>query len=488
MESPERERADTVNENETQPSNRAKAHLTPDERAAKGKSARALVPRSSQAILDLPGDRPDPIDLLESQAATRVPELVPLRYGRMLASSFTFFRGAALIMAADLATTPDSGLSVQACGDAHLSNFGAFASPERALVFDINDFDETAPGPWEWDLKRLVASLEIAGRSNGHTEAECRQAALAGANAYRRTMNNFARMRTLDVWYARLDLTTQMAIIKESLSAKRARRADKNLKKAQTRDSLQALARFTEIVDGRPRIVSDPPVIVRIEDVVRAYDQAPEDVEEEVRKIIRGYRHTLPSDRQGLLEQFDYMDAARKVVGVGSVGTRAWMVLLMGRDAGDPLFLQVKEAQESVLEPYTRRSRYHNAGHRVVAGQRLMQSASDIFLGWHRFEGIDGVERDYYVRQLRDWKGSAEVDRFEPEALAVYAQMCAWALAKAHARTGDRIAIASYLGKSDRLDRALADFASAYADQNEKDYQALRDAVASGRITALTGI
>ena len=460
-------------------------HLTPSERAAAGKAARAQVPRSSHAMFDPPSGRPDPVDLLESQAASRVPELVPLRYGRMLVSPFTFYRGAALLMASDLAATPHSGLWVQACGDAHLSNFGAFGSPERKLVFDINDFDETNPGPWEWDVKRLVTSLEVAGRSNGFTDVERRAVLLAGVEAYRTTMARFAAMSNLDVWYASLDITDHVERLKKTAGAKAVKRGEKTLAKARTRDSMQALEKFTEVVDGRRRIISDPPLIVRIDDLVAGTRLDGAAIEDEVRSILRGYRQTLQTDRRHLLEEFDYVDLARKVVGVGSVGTRAWMALLQGRDGGDPLFLQVKEAQASVLEAYTGRSEYKNAGERVVAGQRLMQSSTDIFLGWHRIEGLDGVERDFYLRQLRDWKGSAEVDLMSPEVLTEYAKLCAWTLAKAHARSGHRIAIAAYLGESRSFDYAVADFSSAYADQNERDYAALQAAAADGRITVM---
>jgi uncharacterized protein (DUF2252 family) len=462
-------------------------HPTPAERAAAGKAARALVPRSTQASFDPPADRQDPVDLLESQAATRVPQLVPIRYGRMLVSPFTFYRGAALVMASDLATTPDSGLRVQACGDAHLSNFGAFGSPERDLVFDINDFDETNPGPWEWDVKRLLTSLEVAGRSNGFTDVERRNVVLEGAKAYRTSMASLAGMRNLDVWYLHMDLDAAMAAMKDSVDRKLQKKAEKNAAKARTRDSLQALEKFTQVVDGRLQIVSQPPLIVRIEDLVEGSVYAGTNIEDEIRSVVRGYRRTLQTDRRILLEQYEYVDTALKVVGVGSVGTRAWMALFLGRDGDDPLFLQVKEAQTSVLEEYTGRSEYKNSGQRVVAGQRLMQSSSDIFLGWHRIKGLDGVDRDFYLRQLRDWKGSAEVDTMVPTTMEIYARMCASTLAKAHARSGDRIAIASYLGSGSTFDRAVADFAVAYADQNERDYAALKEAVASGRITAQSG-
>lgn len=470
------------------PRQRKALHLTPAERVAVGKAARAQVPRSSHAVFAPGENRPDPVALLEAQAATRVPELVPIRYGRMLVSPFTFYRGAALIMASDLATTPTSGLRVQACGDAHLSNFGVFASPERDLVFDINDFDETTPGPWEWDVKRLLASLEVAGRSHGYTAAERRGVLLAGAKQYRTAMAKFAAMRNLDLWYAHVNLDDMMRMLRRGNDTRTAKRAEKNAAKARTRDSMQALEKFTEIIDGRRRIVSQPPLIVRLDDLAAGSVYDGRDLEEEMRSLVRGYRSSLQTDRRHLLEEFEFVDAARKVVGVGSVGTRAWMALFVGRDGGDPLFLQVKEAQSSVLEAYTGVSQYTNAGERVVAGQRLMQSSSDIFLGWHRIKGLDGVERDFYLRQLRDWKGSADVDHMLPATLSTYARLCAWTLAKAHARSGDRIAIAAYLGSSEVFDHAVADFAATYADQNEKDYAALQEAAATGRVSAAPGL
>jgi uncharacterized protein (DUF2252 family) len=463
------------------------AHLTTAERVAIGKAARAQTPRSSHAAFDVPSTRADPVALLESQSVSRVAELVPLRYGRMLVSPFTFFRGAALVMAADLATSPQSGLKVQACGDAHLSNFGAFGSPERSLVFDINDFDETTPGPWEWDVKRLAASLEVAGRSRSFTTKERRAIVLACSRVYRHTMAEFAAMRTLDVWYARFDIGDRLQSLARGVDVKSARRAQRNMAKARTRDSMQALAKFTEVVDGQRRIISAPPVIVPIDDLIarRGFDGA--DTDAVIRQMIAGFRSTLQSDRRHLLEQYEFVDMARKVVGVGSVGTRAWMALFLGRDDGDPLFLQIKEAQPSVLENYVGPSQYANSGERVVAGQRLMQSASDIFLGWQRIPGLDGVERDFYIRQLRDWKGSADVEAMSPLALKTYAQMCAWTLAKAHARSGDRVAISAYLGRSDVFDQAIAEFSASYADQNERDYDRLRAAVEDGRVKAQVG-
>ncbi len=462
---------------------------TPEEREARGRAARKRVPRSSQAQFDPPADRPDPVALLEQQAESRVPELVPIRYGRMMESAFPFYRGAALIMASDLSKTPDSGLVVQACGDAHLANFGGFASPERSLIFDINDFDETNPGPWEWDLKRLVTSLEVAGRSREFDDATRRSILLAATRQYRTSIANFAGMTNLEIWYSKIDVETiAAAFAQQGHEAKLEKRARKSVAKAQTKDSMQAFRKFTSVVDGERRIISDPPLIVGVRDMAAHSQLDTKQIWDLLEGVLTRYRGTLETDRRHLLDQFRLVDVARKVVGVGSVGTRAWMVLLLGRDNDDPLFLQVKEAQASVLEEFTEPSAYDNSGQRVVAGQRLMQSASDIFLGWDRIKGIDGLERDFYVRQLRDWKGSAEVDSMPPEGLTAYGRMCAYTLAKAHARSGDPIAIASYCGNSDTLDRAIADFAVAYANQNELDHQALVDAVASGKVTAQRGI
>jgi uncharacterized protein (DUF2252 family) len=455
-----------------------------DERAARGKAARLAAPRRDHGRWEPAADRPDPITLLEEQASTRVPELVPIRYGRMMVSPFTFYRGAALIMASDLAATPRSGLTAQLCGDAHLSNFGIFASPERQLMFDINDFDETLPGPWEWDVKRLAASFEIGGRDRGFAPADRRAIVAAGVAEYRVRMHQLAAARNLDVWYAHIDVDELFKLLKGSATAKERAKAKMTVAKARTRDSMQAFAKLTHEVDGQRRIIADPPLITPIEDL--AGDEGL--IEPMLRSLIESYRGTLETDRRALLDDFDYIHAARKVVGVGSVGTRAWILLLQGRDGQDPLFLQAKEAQESVLERFVGTSQYANSGQRAVAGQRLMQAASDIFLGWQRATGLDGEVRDFYVRQLRDWKGSAEVDTMSSSAMTIYSRICGATLARAHARSGDRIAIASYLGASDAFDRAITDFASAYGDQNDRDYRALVDAVKSGRLVAQTGL
>ncbi len=458
-------------------------HLSVAERVVRGRAARADVPRSSHAEFGPTPHRLDPVALLESQAASRVPELVPIRYGRMLVSPFTFYRGAALIMAADLAASPHSGLRAQLCGDAHLSNFGVFASPERRLVFDLNDFDETLPGPWEWDVKRLAASFEVAGRENGYSAKERRTIVLTTVAGYRTAMRGFAGMGALDVWYSRLDTDDLLAELKTRMAA----RAEQTLAKARTRDSMTSFAKLTRLVDGEPQIVSDAPLIERLEELAPGREGEP--IKESLHALLRIYRQSLETDRRVLVEQFRLVDFARKVVGVGSVGTRAWIALMLGRDEQDPLFLQFKEAQPSVLEEYTARSEFSNHGHRVVAGQRLMQATSDIFLGWvHVASGIDGQARDFYGRQLKDWKGSFEADRALPKGMAAYGRVCGWTLARAHARSGDRIAIGAYLGSSDTFDRAIADFSNAYADQNERDYNALKKAVADGQVEARTGL
>jgi uncharacterized protein (DUF2252 family) len=472
-------------------------HLSVDERRAKGGQARDHTPPSSHTGWAPATDRPDPVGLLEEQNRTREPDLVPVRHGRMLVSPFTFYRGAATIMAADLDGTPTAGLQVQLCGDAHLSNFGAFASPERRLLFDLNDFDETLPGPFEYDVKRLAASFTVAGRNNGFGKADTRAATQASVAAYREAMATFATMGTLAIWYAHLDedqlqrgVQSATAEVKKASkkTAKAVKQVGKNVRKgaakARTRDSLQALSKLGERVDGQYRIVSQPPIVVPARELAATYGLSPEEIERVIRVQFRGYRATLQDDRRRLLERFQLVDMARKVVGVGSVGTRAFIVLLQGRDQQDPLFLQVKEATRSVLEGPLPKSRYKQPGERVVSGQRMMQAASDIFLGWTK--GMQD-NRYFYWRQLRDMKASAEVETMTPVALALYARICGWTLARAHARSGDPIAIAAYMGEDDQFDRSILDFAKRYADQNELDYKAFADAIRSGRLDALEG-
>jgi uncharacterized protein (DUF2252 family) len=486
------------------------SHPSIDERRAAGKQTRERTPPSSHAGWRPAADRPDPVALLEAQDLTREPDLVPVRHGRMMVSPFTFYRGAATIMAADLNRTPVAGLDAQLCGDAHLSNFGVFASPERRLLFDLNDFDETLPGPFEYDVKRMAASFMIAARNNGFSKADARAATQRSVAAYREAMAGFALMPTMDVWYAHLDEDELMAAIrstvaqtkKQATGAKKGKkakrdggqeklaklaekRAEKNAAKAHTRDSLQALSKLGELVDGQYRIVSQPPVIVPARDLAATYGLSPDEVMPVIRDQFRAYRATLQDDRRRLLERFEIVDAARKVVGVGSVGTRAFIVLLQGRDAQDPLFLQIKEATASVLEDYLPKSRYQQHGARVVHGQRMMQAASDIYLGWTK--GLD-VKRHYYWRQLRDMKGSVLVEAMTPLGLTFYAGICGWTLARAHARSGDPVAIAACLGGSDAFDRSITDFSERYADQNERDYQEFVAAVRSGRLEALEGV
>jgi uncharacterized protein (DUF2252 family) len=461
-------------------------HLSVAERVARGKAARAEVPRSSHAIFEPMPSRADPVALLERQATTRVPELVPIRYGRMLVSPFTFYRGAAMIMAHDLGPTPRSGLTVQCCGDAHLSNFGVFASPERRLVFDVNDFDETLPGPWEWDVKRLAVSMLIAARDNGYRAKDEERIVLDTVARYRTAMAEFAGMSDLDVWYSRLEIESMIQELAPQFKEKIVQRAEKELAKARTKDSMTAFSKLTRSVDGEVRIVDQSPLIVPIEQLVPGEER--DEMFDALHQLMRGYRQTLEFDRRVLLEQFRLTDFARKVVGVGSVGTRAWIALLLGRD-DDPLFLQMKEAEASVLEEILGPSEFSNHGQRVVTGQRLMQATSDIFLGWlHVDSGLDEKPRDFYARQLKDWKGSAEIEHMVPDGMATYGTLCGWTLARAHARSGDRIAIASYLGNGDRFDRAILEFSKAYAEQNERDYHALVHAVNSGRIAAQTGL
>jgi uncharacterized protein (DUF2252 family) len=480
-------------------------HPSVDERRARGKEARQLAPLSAKTGWAPAADRPDPIALLEKQNATREPDLVPVRHGRMMASPFTFYRGAAKIMAADLKDTPRAGLDAQLCGDAHLSNFGVFASPLRQLLFDLNDFDETLAGPFEYDVKRMVASFTVAARNNGFTKADARAITMAAATAYRETMAEFAQMRTMDIWYAHLDEDQLMDGVRSAVDqsvrgakkggkgkkdkGKAARRAEQRVnrsrEKARTRDSLQALSKLGELVDGQYRIASQPPIVVPMRDLASTYDIAPDEIDPMLRSLFRAYRATLQDDRRHVLERFRVVDIARKVVGVGSVGTRAFIILLEGRDEEDPLFLQVKEATASVLEDHLPKSPYKQHGARVVHGQRLMQAASDIYLGWTK--GAD-VTRNFYWRQLRDMKGSVDVESMRPIGLTFYAQICAWTLARAHARSSDPIAIAAYLGSSDVFDRAITDFSERYADQNERDFQAFVDAVRSGRLEAVEGV
>jgi len=451
-------------------------------RVALGKAARATAPLESHAQF-VPGTR-DPLGLLLGQASTRVPELVPLRHGRMLVSPFTYFRGAALPMAADLAHTPTSGLIVQACGDAHLSNFGGFASPERRLVFDLNDFDETLPGPFEWDVKRLAASLAVAGRDNGYSSKARHKIVIAAVQSYRTAMREFADQPLLAVWYAHQDIDAAIGELRTLTTAKRFKAAEGMLAKARTRDSMQAQSKLTTMVAGRRQIVSNPPVVVPIEEVFA--DVQADAIYHEIRAMLARYRLTVQSDRRHLLDQFTLQQVARKVVGVGSVGTRAWILLMTADDGIEPLFLQAKEAQASVLAEYAGRSRYDNQGERVVAGQHLMQAYGDIFLGWTRITGQDGSDRDFYVRQLRDWKFSVPVELMIPAGLGFYARLCGWTLARAHARSGDRIALAAYLGRSGRFDEAIAEFAESYADQNELDFAALQEAAVDGRVQVST--
>ena len=480
------------------------AYPSVDEREAEGKGARTRTPPSSHSGWHPAADRPDPVALLEEQNLTREPDLVPVRHGRMMVSPFTFYRGAAKIMAADLKDTPVAGLGAQLCGDAHLSNFGVFASPERRLLFDLNDFDETLPGPFEFDVKRMAASFTIAARHNGFAKADTRAATLASVRAYREAMAGFAQLGTMEIWYACLDEGEVMAAVRgavaETAKAKKkgkkgkedaklaktaAKRAEQIREKAHTRDSLQALSKLGELADGQYRIVSQPPVVVPARDLAATYGLSPDEVMPVIQEQFRAYRATLQADRRHLLERFEIVDAARKVVGVGSVGTRAFIVLLQGRDEHDPLFLQIKEATTSVLEAYLPKSRYRQHGERVVHGQRMMQAASDIYLGWTK--GLD-VRRNFYWRQLRDMKGSVLVEATTPPALTFYAGICGWTLARAHARSGDPVAIAEYLGSGDAFDKSITDFSQRYADQNEQDYQEFVKAVRSGRLDATEGV
>jgi uncharacterized protein (DUF2252 family) len=464
---------------------------TVDERDARGRSAREAAPRSAPGQWQPAADRPDPVALLADQSKGRVAELVPVRYGRMLLSPFTFYRGAAAIMAADLAKMPRSGIDVQLCGDAHLSNFGVFGTPERKMIFDLNDFDETLPGPWEWDLMRLAASFEIMGRSRGFAAADRRAIVLTAAREYRKRMRAAARMGTLAAWYEDLDIGQLMKMVKAEVRARpgarpEARRALRNARQARTRDSARVYAKRAADVGGEPRIMADPPLIVPMEDLVEPGSEW-EHADLTFDDLIGEYRRTLGRSHHPI-EEFHFVHAARKVVGVGSVGTRCFILLFLGRDRDDPLFLQVKEAGPSVLERYLGPGGYASHGERVVVGQRLMQAATDIFLGWVSARGLDGQRRDFYVRQFQDWKGSADVDNLRLSGATVYARICGATLARAHARWGDRIAIASYLGRGGKFDAAVADFSAAYADQNERDYDAFSAAVKSGRLPVQTGV
>ncbi len=453
-----------------------------------GKEARKRASRSSQATWEPGPGRVSPLKVLAEQDKSRVPELVPVRYGRMLASAFTFYRGAAAIMAADLASTPDSGLRVQLCGDAHLSNFGVFQAPDRRLVFDINDFDETLPGPFEWDVKRLAASVAIGGRDRAFKAPERRAAVLKSVSEYRTAMASFATMNDIDVWYSRLDIADIASRWQEKVTKEDRRRLEKNVDKARNKDSLRALEKLTETRDGKLRIASRPPLLVPIDELAEREGRDAKEITALIKGMLSEYRGTLDDQAQVLAERYHYVDAAHKVVGVGSVGTRAWIGLLLGRGESDPLFLQMKEAGPSVLEPFAGASRFRQHGHRVVAGQRLMQAAGDILLGWLTVDGLDGKKRDFYVRQLWDGKGSAEIEAMGPRVMAGYAGLCGWSLARAHARTGDAAAIAVYLGKSDAFDQAIVEFSEAYADQNESDYKVLRAAERDGQLAVESGV
>jgi uncharacterized protein (DUF2252 family) len=489
------------------------AHPNVSDRKAKGLEARDQTPLSSHTKWKPAADRPDPVALLQEQDKTREQDLVPVRHGRMMVSPFTFYRGAAVVMAADLAPTPVAGLGVQLCGDAHLSNFGLFASPERLLLFDVNDFDETLPGPFEYDVKRMAASFTVAGRNNGFAKSDVAAATLASVRAYREAMAGFAQMGQMDIWYSHLDEDELMGTIRravaetkqeakeakkakakkaekkdeadEKLATRAQKRAGKIAAKAHRHDSLEALSKLGEQVNGSYRIVSQPPIVVPLRDLASTYGLSAAESEKVIRDQFRSYRETLQDDRRHLLEQFEIIDAARKVVGVGSVGTRCFIVLLQGRDAQDPLFLQIKEAMASVLEPYAGKSHYRQHGERVVQGQRIMQAASDIYLGWTK--GLD-VHRNFYWRQLRDMKGSIDIEAMIPLGLNAYARMCGWALARAHARSGDPVAIAAYLGGTDAFDKSITDFSERYADQNERDYTEFVDAVKTGQIEATQGV
>jgi uncharacterized protein (DUF2252 family) len=464
----------------------AYATLQSGESAQLGRAARGSAPRSAHGDWSAAADRADPVAVLAAQAASRLQELVPIRYGRMLVSPFTFYRGAAAVMAADLAATPDSSIMVQACGDAHLSNFGGFAAPDRRLVFGPNDFDETLPGPWEWDVKRLAASVEIAGRDIGLPADRRRWIVGDCVREYREGMRGFAAESHLDVWYDRLTASELVDRFGGKLGAKGRIVFAKPFAKARRKTSMRAVKKLTERVDGELRFRSVPPLLVPLREL---YDPAHAREESDyVRELLDEYAASLDADRRYLFGTYRFLDMARKVVGVGSVGTRAWVFLLVGRDGKDPLVLQAKEAQPSVLEPYLGASEFENRGERVVQGQRISHAASDIFLGWQRSEGLDGKEHDFYVRQLWDWKASADPSTMSEVGLHAYTRACGWSLARAHARSGDRLAIAAYLGRGSTFDQAIGRFSAAYADQNELDHQRLADAVAAGEVIAESGV
>lgn len=448
-----------------------------EESRERGKNLRKKVPRTSHATWEPSLYRLNPMDLIKSQETTRVSELLPIRHERMAASPFAFFRGSAILMASDLATTPSTGLNVQACGDAHISNFGFFQSPERHLVFDINDFDETARGPWEWDTKRLATSVEICGRNRGFSEKERSKAVRAAVESYQTSMLEFSQMKTMDVWYAHTDVEDFYSQFSGSLSKNTQKNTEKIILKAKTKNSDRAVLKLTEVVDGKVRFINQPPLIIPLRNLVEQQirreipDTNLKEREHLIALVLRKYQESLSNDKRHLMKQYHGVDIARKVVGVGSVGTRCWIVLLEGLDSNDPLVLQIKEAQESVLERFTGKSIYKNNGQRVVEGQRAIQAASDVLLGWTRAVGVDGVARDYYVRQLWDGKGSINLDTISSKQLTNLAKTCGKTLARSHARTGNRFAIAGYLGKSDAFSKAIVQFSQAYADQNETDYQ-----------------
>jgi uncharacterized protein (DUF2252 family) len=424
------------------------------ERRAFGRELRNKVPRSSHAEWTAAADRLEPMSLLEEQNRSRLAHLVPLRYARMAASPFTFLRGSAIVMAQDLAATPVSGMQVQLCGDAHLSNFGIYATPERNQVFDVNDFDETMPGPWEWDIKRFAAGIVAAGRINGFPAATNRRAVLNGVQSYREHMWKYSDIRHIDVWYSRIDYESSLQFVRRTFRWY----IHKQREKSRLRSSLQAFPKLAMQVDGQYRIKDDPPLIAHLDD---------KELAEQLKGLVETYQPTVQEDRRVLLSKYHCVDVAQKVVGVGSIGTRCYVLLLLGNDSNDPLFLQIKEAQASVLERHLGPSAFHNHAHRVVAGQRLMQAASDVFLGWTRLGSTD-----YYLRQLRDMKLTVDLQTLIPEGFIEYCRFCGWALARAHARSGDPAQISGYLGRSDTFDRAIAAFAEKYADQTERDHAA----------------